>query len=94
MSEVLNWYAPLQGAVFVISDVTAQDLAQVVHAKYPLLFFVVTELVRGYNDGSLPKAAWDFINEPQSVSAMPPTQAQLWPAPLKRVPLKRLPKQP
>ena len=64
--EVLNWYTALQGGVFIISDANAQTLAALVRQAFPYLFFVITELVRGYNDGALPRAAWDFINDPKS----------------------------
>lgn len=64
--EVLNWYAPLQGSLFIISTVNAQALAGLVRQAFPHLYFVVAELPRGYNDGSLPPAAWSFINEPKS----------------------------
>jgi hypothetical protein len=64
--EVLNWYAPLQGGIFVISNSSAQDLAALVRQAFPILYFVIAELPRGYNDGCLPAAAWQFINDPKS----------------------------
>ena len=64
--EVLNWYAPLQGGVFIISNANAQTLAALVRQAFPNLFFVIAELPRGYNDGWLPADAWNFINDPKS----------------------------
>lgn len=64
--EVVNWYAPLQGAVFIISNSDARGLGVLIHAAYPILYFVIAELPRGYNDGFLPAAAWQFINDPKS----------------------------
>ena len=64
--EVLNWYAPLQGGVFIISNASSQTLAALVRQSFPSLYFVVAELPRGYNDGTLPPAAWNFINNPTS----------------------------
>ena len=64
--EVLNWYAPLQGGVFIISNLNAQGLAELIRQAFPNLYFVIAELPRGYNDGMLPSAAWQFINDPKS----------------------------
>lgn len=64
--EVLNWYAPLQGGIFIISNSNSQALAALIRGAFSHLYFVIAELPRGYNDGSLPPAAWNFINNPTS----------------------------
>jgi len=64
--EVLNWFTPLQGGIFVISDSNAQALAALIRQAFPHLYFVIAELPRGYNDGALSPDAWHFINDPKS----------------------------
>ncbi len=63
--EVLNWYAFLDTGVFIISTHTAYQLSELIRQHFPGVYFVVTEVPSGSNDGWLPKAAWDFINNPR-----------------------------
>ena len=65
-AEVLNWMAILAGGILVISEQTAQALSALIRQQHPQLWFIVTEIPRGMNDGFLSKTAWDFINAPRS----------------------------
>jgi len=42
--EVLNWYAPLQGGVFIISNSNSQALAALIREAFSHLYFVIAEL--------------------------------------------------
>ena len=65
-SEVLNWYAFLPAGIFVISEHSAHELAAVIHQEFPIVFFIINEVVPGRNNGYLPMVAWEFINNPKS----------------------------
>jgi hypothetical protein len=64
--EVLNWYAFAESGVFVISEKTPHELSAIIHGGFPWVLFVVTHVPASNNNGWLPKAAWDFINNPRS----------------------------
>ena len=64
--EVLNWYAFLDGTIFIISRQNATQLGEMIHTQFPTVFFLVTTVPNYDNNGWLPKAAWDFINIPRS----------------------------
>lgn len=66
LPQVLNWYAVLAESIIVISEHNAAELRELIRNRYPYTFFIITEIPRGNNDGLLPKAAWDFINNPRS----------------------------
>ena len=64
--EVKNWFAFMPSAIFVVSDRTAQQLAEVIRAGLPGKNFLITEVPRGANDGWMGANVWDFINNPRS----------------------------
>ena len=64
--EVKNWFAFMPSAIFVVSDRTAQQLAEVIRAGLPGKNFLITEVPRGANDGWMGENVWDFINNPRS----------------------------
>ena len=65
-SEVKNWFAFLPTAIFVISDHSAQQLAEAIRTGKPGISFVITAMPDGKNDGWLGKNVWEFINNPRS----------------------------
>jgi len=64
--EVLNWYALFPNMIIIISETDASTLQALIRGVFPTIFFVVSQIIPGLNDGWLPKAAWDFINNPKS----------------------------
>jgi hypothetical protein len=66
LPQVLNWYAPLPESVIIISERGVSELQALIHNRYPMSYFIITEIPPGGNDGWLPKVAWDFINNPRS----------------------------
>jgi hypothetical protein len=61
--EVLNWYTLLPGQVFLISNRSAAQLAHLFRARFSNQFFTVSEIAN--IDGAMPKAVWDFLNDPR-----------------------------
>ncbi len=79
LPEVQNWYTAFFSAVIVISEADATTLANLFHARFPLVFFVVTEIVPSNCNGYLPKIVWEFITKPKSLRGemKPPPVAAL-----------------
>ena len=71
LPSVKNWYAFLPSAVFIISDNSAHELAQSLLAKVNGSMYFVSEINPAAHNGWLPKAAWDFINNPKSSGRWP-----------------------
>ena len=69
--EVKNWFAFLPEAIFIISDIDAHALSEMLRRKYPKRFFIITELSSGRNNGWLDQKCWDFINHPKSSGRWP-----------------------
>lgn len=70
-SEIKNWYAFLPTAVFVISENSASQIAEVIRSEFPGKNLFVSEVPRGANDGWLGANVWDFINSPKSSGRWP-----------------------
>jgi hypothetical protein len=65
LPEILNWYACMSNAVFVVSNKTANELADLFRkfTKDKGRFVILdTETDR---NGWLPKPAWEFIRNPR-----------------------------
>jgi hypothetical protein len=61
--EVLNWYACLSNAIFIVSNKTAKTLRQVIsefNAGKGANFIILD--VNTDREGWLPRKAWDFIH--------------------------------
>ena len=69
--EIKNWFAFMPSAIFVISDRRAFQISQFIHTRFPEVYFVVSEVPKGENDGWLSKEAWNFINNPLSSGRWP-----------------------
>ena len=66
-SEVLNWYACMSNAIFVVSDATASALQRVIkefNSGKDSNFIILD--VKTDKDGWLPKKAWEFMNTPKA----------------------------
>ena len=66
LPQVLNWYALLPGSILLVSRSPSSELCAFINHQFPTTFIIITEIPRGNNDGWLPQAAWDFINNPKS----------------------------
>ncbi|MBX9657081.1 MAG: hypothetical protein K2X00_00830 [Nitrospiraceae bacterium] len=64
--EVLNWYAFLQGSVFLVSRSSIIDMETLFAIRFPNVFFVIIEVSAGKCGGWLPKQTWEFVNQPKS----------------------------
>jgi hypothetical protein len=64
--EVLNWFAILPAAILVVSRMNATDLKNIIHAGFPNLWFMISEIDPAKINGWMNKPAWDFINNPKS----------------------------
>lgn len=64
--EILNWYAFLQGSIFLVSRSSVLELETLFVSKFPNVFFAVAEVSRMKSGGWLPKLAWEFIGQPKS----------------------------
>jgi hypothetical protein len=62
--EVMNWFI-FPPSIFIVSEHSAYDLSAIFREQYPEQHFIVSQIVRGDNDGWLPQEIWDFINNPQ-----------------------------
>lgn len=69
--EVKNWFAFLPSAIFVVSDKTATQIAEIIRLGFPEKHLFVSEVSRGTNDGWLARNVWDFINAPNSSGRWP-----------------------
>lgn len=69
--EIKNWYAFLPGAVFVVSDRDLNTISGLIHKRYASRLFFVSVVSRGLNNGWLPQAAWEFVNNPKSSGRWP-----------------------
>jgi hypothetical protein len=63
--EIRNWFTCFTHAVFIVSESTLAELQALIHAQYPLTFFVITSLDPNSTEGWMPKATWDAINNPR-----------------------------
>jgi len=72
-SEIKHWYALFPASVLVTSPHSAHEVAAIIHSSFPLLQFLVTEVLATQANGWLSKAAWDFITHPTSSGRWPAT---------------------
>ena len=66
-SEVLNWYACMSNAIFIVSDKTAATLQKLI-SEFNVeknAHFIVLD-VNTDRQGWLPRKAWDFISNPKA----------------------------
>ncbi len=66
-SEVLNWYACMTNAIFIVSDKTATTLQRIIsefNANKGANFIILD--VATDRQGWLPKKAWEFISKPKA----------------------------
>ena len=64
--EILNWFACMTNAIFIVSDQTATSLQQIVSQfNKNDAYFVILD-VKTDKNGWLPKAAWNFMNNPKA----------------------------
>jgi len=64
LPEVVNWMAFFDNAICIVSEIDAIQLSEVLRASLPGIQFIVTELEPGKKKGWLPKAVWNFMNDP------------------------------
>jgi hypothetical protein len=69
--EVKNWYAFLSNGIFIISKLNASALSALIRNKFPDLWFIITEIPSGANDGWQTEVVWNFINNPKSSGRWP-----------------------
>ena len=62
---VLDWYVCLPHSAFIVSELTAKQLAGVFRSKFPKGRFLVMDTATDRN-GYLPKEAWDFMQKPKA----------------------------
>ncbi len=62
--EIRNWMSVFEDAIFIISPMEPQALAQMMHTRFPRSSFLISDLT-GAKDGWMQKTAWDFINFPR-----------------------------
>jgi hypothetical protein len=65
--EVLNWYASMSNAIFIVSDKTAATLQKAIsqfNAGKNAHFIVLD--VKTDRQGWLPAKAWEFISNPKA----------------------------
>lgn len=66
-SEILNWYACMSNAIFIVSDQTAAALQKII-SEYNAgknANFIILD-VKTDRQGWLPRKAWDFISNPKA----------------------------
>ncbi|SRR6266487_1471820 len=65
--EILNWYACMSNAIFIVSDKTASNVREVISAfnKNGANFIILD--ANTDKNGWLPRKAWDFLNKPKAV---------------------------
>jgi hypothetical protein len=63
--SIVNWRAST-GAIFIVSNESARQLADRIHEKLPKLHFVLAPIVGFQCQGFAEKGTWDFINHPKS----------------------------
>ena len=66
--EILNWYACMSNAIFIVSDKTAATLRTIIsefNASKNANFIILD--VKTDRQGWLPKKAWDFMSNPKSI---------------------------
>lgn len=66
-AEILNWYSVLPQTVFVVSGLTASDLTKFIRNKVTGISRLLVLNAKTARNGWLPKAAWDFLNNPRPV---------------------------
>jgi hypothetical protein len=63
--EIVNWYAFLPAAVYLVSELSTSDLSRVIRSRLPGLRHILVRLEKDQRQGWLPKSAWQFINNPR-----------------------------
>lgn len=63
--EVLNWLRVLPNTVFLVSNVNAETLTNILARKFPDSFFVISEYNTRRANGMLTDDAWEFLNNPK-----------------------------
>lgn len=64
--EITNWLSVLPHSVLLVSEHPMVVLRNMILAKFPNCFFLLSEIHGSTSNGLLSKAAWDFINNPKS----------------------------
>ena len=64
--EALHWFGILPSTILIISRSDAVTLANLIHAQFPHVRFVITEVDPRKTSGWINQQVWDFINNPQS----------------------------
>ncbi|KAB2700783.1 hypothetical protein F9K79_00720 [Ochrobactrum sp. Kaboul] len=64
--EVVNWIAPMPSTLFLVSESSIQSLNKfIMNHREKKFQYIIAEVNR--RQGWLPKATWDFIQNPKSV---------------------------
>lgn len=69
-AEIPNWYSVLPQTVFIVSHLTSSELTKFIRNKVTKISRLLVLNARTARNGWLPKAAWDFLNNPRP--AKPP----------------------
>jgi hypothetical protein len=63
--EILNLYHSLPHTIFVVSNMNATYLTEVIGDEFPDSSFIVAEYIPHNSDGLLDEDVWDFLNNPE-----------------------------
>lgn len=63
LPSIINWLAT-DGVVLVATDLTLQNVAGAIRAKFPDLFFLCVEVTKDTAQGWSQRRTWDFITYP------------------------------
>ena len=64
--QVLHWFGILPSGILIVSRMDTFTLANMIHAQFPNVFFVLTEVDPMKTSGWMNRQVWDFINAPKS----------------------------
>ncbi|MEK9509444.1 hypothetical protein WI460_14705 [Gemmatimonadota bacterium Y43] len=64
--EILNWLIVMPGMMVVVSRSDLLALTDILHAAFPWLKFMLTEVQSHTVNGFMDNAVWDFVNNPRS----------------------------
>src|SRR5690242_13815262 len=68
MAGVSDWWHYLHNVYLVDSKQTQKQIADQIHAQFPLLNFLVVKVDLEGSNGILPKEAWDWINNKTGIN--------------------------
>jgi hypothetical protein len=67
LPEIKNWRAS-EGVIYLAAEISDDQIAEKIRAKYPKLRFIVTQISSATSQGWGAGALWEFIAKPKAVS--------------------------